>query len=44
MRAALAASPAGVEPLGQALLDDVRRFIKGRLQSDDICLVCFARE
>lgn len=44
MREALAGAPPGVDQVGQALLDDVRRFIRGRLQSDDICLVCFARE
>jgi serine phosphatase RsbU (regulator of sigma subunit) len=44
MREALVRSPAGVEQVGQTLLDDVRRFVRGRLQSDDICLVCFARE
>jgi phosphoserine phosphatase RsbU/P len=44
MLAALAKAPPGVEEVGQALLDDVRRFIRGRLQSDDICLVCFARD
>jgi len=32
-----------VEKVGQTLLDDVRRFIRGRLQSDDICLVGFER-
>jgi serine phosphatase RsbU (regulator of sigma subunit) len=44
MREALMRSPAGVDRLGQTLLDDVRRFVRGRLPSDDICLVCFARE
>lgn len=44
MRDVIAQAPEGVEPMGQALLDDVRRFVRGRLQSDDICLVCFARE
>jgi phosphoserine phosphatase RsbU/P len=44
MREALVKSPPGVDEVGQTLLDDVRRFIRGRLQSDDICLVCFARE
>ncbi len=44
MHAAIARSPATVEGMGQAVLDDVRRFVRGRLQSDDICLVCFARE
>ena len=44
MREALIRSPAGVDSVGQTLLDDVRRFVRGRLPSDDICLVCFARE
>jgi len=44
LRLALAQSPPGVESMGQALLDDVRRFVRGRLPSDDICLVGFARE
>ena len=44
MREVIGHAPPGVEPVGQALLDDVRRFIRGRLQSDDICLVCFARD
>lgn len=44
IRDVIARAPAGVEQAGQALLDDVRRFVRGRLQSDDICLVCFARE
>jgi serine phosphatase RsbU (regulator of sigma subunit) len=44
LKTALASAPGGIEEVGQALLDDVRRFIRGRLQSDDICVVCFARE
>ena len=44
MREVIAGAPTGVEQVGQSLLDDVRRFVRGRLQSDDICLVCFARE
>ncbi len=44
MKDVIARAPRGVEGVGQALLDDVRRFVRGRLQSDDICLVCFARE
>jgi serine phosphatase RsbU (regulator of sigma subunit) len=43
LREAIARAPAGVEQVGQTLLDDVRRFIRGRLQSDDICLVCIER-
>ncbi len=44
MRQALLDAPVDVEQLGNSLLDDVRQFIRGRLQSDDICMVCFARE
>ena len=44
MHEALVRSPAGVESVGQTLLDDVRRFVRGRLPSDDICLVCFGRD
>jgi hypothetical protein len=44
MKSALLAAQPGVDELAQSLLDDMRRFIRGRLQSDDICLVCFARE
>jgi serine phosphatase RsbU (regulator of sigma subunit) len=40
----LVGAPTGVERIGQSVMDDVRRFIRGRLQSDDICLVCFARD
>lgn len=44
IRTAIAEASTGVEQVGQSLLDDVRRFVRGRLQSDDICLICFARE
>jgi serine phosphatase RsbU (regulator of sigma subunit) len=44
MRDVILKAPHGVEPVGEALLDDVRRFVRGRTQSDDICLVCFSRE
>ena len=30
--------------LGAYILDDVRRFVSGHRQSDDMCLVCFGRE
>lgn len=33
----------GVLALGERLLDDVRRFIGNRAQSDDMCLTCFGR-
>ncbi len=39
----LAAGPADVTALGDALLEDVRRFADGRPMSDDLTLVCFAR-
>jgi serine phosphatase RsbU (regulator of sigma subunit) len=44
IRAAIQGAAGDVEQTGQALLDDVRRFIRGRLPSDDICLVCFERQ
>ncbi len=44
IRLAIERAPESVEATGQALLDDVRRFVRGRLQSDDICLICFSRE
>lgn len=33
-----------VEIMGRQLLSDVERFTEGHPQSDDICLLCFARE
>ena len=30
--------------LGSYILDDVRRFVSGHRQSDDMCLVCFGRD
>mgnify|MGYP002622676760 CR=1 FL=1 len=44
IREAIIRSPLGVERVGQTLLDDVRRFVRGRLPSDDICVVCFGRD
>ena len=44
IREAIIRAPAGEERIGQTLLDDVRRFVRGRLPSDDICVVCFSRE
>jgi phosphoserine phosphatase RsbU/P len=42
--AAQIGSPAvSVADLGQHLLDDVRRFVGGFVQSDDMCLACFGR-
>ncbi len=34
----------GAERVGKAILDDVKRFVGERTQSDDMCLVCFGRE
>jgi sigma-B regulation protein RsbU (phosphoserine phosphatase) len=34
---------ASVVDLGQLILDDVRRFVDGFSQSDDMCLACFGR-
>ncbi len=33
-----------VTALGRLILDDVKTFVSGRAQSDDMCLVCFGRE
>jgi serine phosphatase RsbU (regulator of sigma subunit) len=44
VRAALQSAPAEVTALGQALLDDVRRFAGERPQSDDLTIVCFGRQ
>ncbi|MGE0609420.1 MAG: SpoIIE family protein phosphatase [Pirellulales bacterium] len=33
-----------MQQLGQTLLDDVRKFVNGYKQSDDMCLVCFSRQ
>ena len=30
--------------LGRRILDDVKRFVGARPQSDDMCLTCFGRE
>ena len=32
-----------VVDLGQHILDDVRKFVDGYAQSDDMCLACFGR-
>jgi hypothetical protein len=32
-----------VDALGRDILDDVKRFVGGRPQSDDMCLACFGR-
>jgi len=33
-----------VTVLGRKILDDVKRFVGGRPQSDDMCLLCFGRD
>jgi phosphoserine phosphatase RsbU/P len=43
LRACLACEAQGTRALGQMVLDDVKQFVGGRRQSDDICLVCFGR-
>ena len=43
VREVLARAPNDVQNVGQALVADVRRFAEGRLQSDDICMICFSR-
>jgi serine phosphatase RsbU (regulator of sigma subunit) len=39
----LAVEVPGVNALGRRLLDDVKRFVGNRSQSDDMCLACFGR-
>ena len=38
------AETGGVAMLGRHILDDVKKFVGGRPQSDDMCLLCFGRE
>lgn len=40
----LKAPDVGVDKLGGALLEDVKSFVDGHAQSDDMCLVCFGRQ
>jgi phosphoserine phosphatase RsbU/P len=39
----LAGDVEGVDLLGRRILDDVKRFVGARSQSDDMCLSCFGR-
>jgi serine phosphatase RsbU (regulator of sigma subunit) len=39
----LASEVTGVNALGRHLLDDVKKFVGNRSQSDDMCLACFGR-
>ncbi|HTN75131.1 MAG TPA: GAF domain-containing SpoIIE family protein phosphatase, partial [Pirellulaceae bacterium] len=43
VRDVIARAPVDVAHVGNAMVADVRRFAEGRLQSDDICLLCFSR-
>jgi serine phosphatase RsbU (regulator of sigma subunit) len=43
IQAQLSTEADGVVTLGERLLDDVRRFVGDRAQSDDMCLTCFGR-
>jgi serine phosphatase RsbU (regulator of sigma subunit) len=40
----VADGPSDVEALAQKILDSVERFVAGRAQSDDVCLLAFGRE
>ncbi len=43
LRERLAARSVPTAELGRLILDDVKRFVGGRPQSDDMCLACFGR-
>jgi serine phosphatase RsbU (regulator of sigma subunit) len=43
LRSGMAAPEVSVADLGEHILDDVRRFVDGFAQSDDMCMVCFGR-
>jgi serine phosphatase RsbU (regulator of sigma subunit) len=43
LRNQLAQPSASVDALGRLILDDVKLFVGGRSQSDDMCLACFGR-
>ncbi len=43
LREQLAGQQAQVSGVGRVVLDDVRRFVGGRAQNDDMCLVSFGR-
>jgi serine phosphatase RsbU (regulator of sigma subunit)/pSer/pThr/pTyr-binding forkhead associated (FHA) protein len=44
LRTAVGRQVNDVTALGRFILDDVKTFVSGRSQSDDMCLVCFGRE
>jgi serine phosphatase RsbU (regulator of sigma subunit) len=43
LKQTLAGAPAGVVPVGEAILDAVRRHAAGRDQFDDMTLICLGR-
>ena len=43
LRQQVGAETANVADLGRQILDDVRKYVSGRTQSDDMCLACFGR-
>lgn len=43
LREQVGAAAGNVSILGRQILDDVKRFVGGRPQSDDMCLACFGR-
>jgi serine phosphatase RsbU (regulator of sigma subunit) len=43
LRQALGAEPSGVCTTGEAIMDAVRRHVAGRVQFDDMTLICFGR-
>jgi serine phosphatase RsbU (regulator of sigma subunit) len=43
LREQVGADTANVVDLGRHILDDVRKYVSGRSQSDDMCLACFGR-
>ena len=44
LRRQLASPASRVERIGRRILDDVKRFVGLRPQSDDMCLVCLGRK
>ena len=44
LSAQLASRPRRIDRIGRRVLDDVKRFVGLRPQSDDMCLVCFGRK
>ncbi len=44
LRTRLAAAADHISAIGRGIIDDVKRFVGNRSQSDDMCLTCFGRE